>query len=268
MRVVAPAKVTVSLHVTGVRSDGMHEIDAIAVVVDDLYDTLLIEPGATWLRVDPAGAAPAGTDNLVLKALEYLGVSARIELLKTIPTQAGLGGGSADAAAVLRALGTNEAPAALHEIATSLGSDVPICLQSRPTRMLGVGDVLEPLTPCAPLHLVIATPRFGCATPAVYRAWDELDGPVSDRVIAAPTGWTAHCAEFRNDLEPAAIRVQPQLRAFRESFARIVHREPMLCGSGSSYCVWFDSRAEADAAADAVTQAGLDARMVCAASSR
>ena len=155
-----------------------------------------------------------------------------------------------------------------HEIATSLGSDVPICLQSRPTRMLGVGDVLEPLTPCAPLHLVIATPRFGCATPAVYRAWDELDGPVSDRVIAAPTGWTAHCAEFRNDLEPAAIRVQPQLRAFRESFARIVHREPMLCGSGSSYCVWFDSRAEADAAADAVTQAGVDARMVCAASSR
>ena len=267
MKVLAPAKVTVSLHVSGVRGDGMHEIDAIAVLVDDLYDTLLIEPGKTGLTVEPVGHAPLGNDNLVSRALDRLGVMAHIELHKAIPSEAGLGGGSADAAAVLRALGDDLSVDDLREIAKSLGADVSICMQSRPTRMLGVGDVLEPLAPSDPLHLVIATPKFGCSTPAVYRAWDELNGPISERVIAAPKGWALCTTEFRNDLEPAALSVEPRLAAFRESFARVTQAEPMMCGSGSSYCVWFDSRADADSAAEAVRRHGLAVRMVCAVSS-
>ncbi len=245
----------------------MHEIDAVTVFADDLYDTLLIDTGAVGLVVEPRGAAPVGPDNLVARALASLNVAARVELHKAIPSEAGLGGGSADAAAVLRSLGGEVGPDALRRIATSLGADVAVCLQTHPTRMTGVGDVLEALSPTQPLHLVIATPTFGCSTPAVYKAWDRLHGPTSDRAIAAPTGWAGCATEFRNDLEPAAILVEPRLVAFREALALITEGEPMLCGSGSSYCVWFETRAAADAAASEAARV-LDVRVACAVTSR
>jgi 4-diphosphocytidyl-2-C-methyl-D-erythritol kinase len=266
MRVSAFAKLTLSLHVKGVRPDGLHELDAIAVIVDNPFDTLQIERGASGLTVEPQGSAPLGRDNLVVRALRSIGEAARVELHKGIPAEAGLGGGSADAAAILRTLGGHHGHAELTRIAATIGADVPVCLAARATRMLGIGEILQPIEQAAVVHLVIATPEFGCSTPAVYRAWDELGAPRSDRLMSAPDGWSRILRAFRNDLEPAALHVQPRLLKFREALASIVGREPMLCGSGSSYAVWFSTRAEADAAAHEVRSSDLAVRMVCGAS--
>ncbi len=259
------AKLTLSLRVTAVRSDGYHELDAVAVCVDRPCDELRIDIARHGVRVVPAGSAPIGAENLVSKAMEALGVEAQIELHKRIPTSAGLGGGSADAAAVLRALApqaTTEVQARLKEIAAGLGADVPMCLGGRTARMRGVGDVLEALTQPAPLHLVIATPPFGCDTPTVYRAWDELGGPPGDRVVGAPPGWEAEVPELRNDLEPAALHIEPRLLRFRDEFEAIVGKRAFLCGSGSSYATWCASRTEADASAADVRASTLEVRMV------
>src|SRR5205085_3242085 len=200
MRVDAFAKLTLSLRVTGVRPDGYHELDAIMVSVSEPHDTLEIEAGPqrSLEVVGPFGAGvPADTGNLAWRAAEACGASVAIRLHKGIPPGAGLGGGSADAAAVLVALGGDAA------LARSLGADVPFCMHGGAARVRGIGDVVEPLeTPRR--GVVVATPRFGCATADVYRAWDALGGPRAELDDAGA-----------NDLEAAAHRVAPALLAFK-----------------------------------------------------
>jgi 4-diphosphocytidyl-2-C-methyl-D-erythritol kinase len=239
----APAKVTLSLRVIGVRPDGFHEIDALTVSVDAPFDRLVIEPAsATSLRVVGPFAAgvPIDDTNLVARALARVDRAMAVELTKGIPHGAGLGGGSADAAAVLRACGGNAADAA------ALGSDVPFCFGLTPARMRGRGEVIEPIAGLAPVDVVVVTPPFGCSTPAVYRAWDDLGGPVSARAIDAPDGTPGPLV---NDLEPAAEHVAPELVEFRARVERALGRPALLCGSGSSYAAWFDDPDECDAAA-------------------
>src|SRR4051812_38623000 len=174
----AGAKVTLSLRVTGRRADGYHELDALVAIVDEPHDLVSIIDGASHneLKIDPQGSAPADETNLVWRARAALRSSTGLSLRKAIPTEAGLGGGSADAAATLRLLRTTETDDDLLHIAASLGADVPVCLRSGLWRMRGIGDVVEPVpAPAEPLHLVLATPPFGCATADVYRAFDALD---------------------------------------------------------------------------------------------
>ncbi len=159
---------------------------------------------------------------------------------KGIPAGAGLGGGSSDAAAILRELGGRASDAA------ALGSDVPFCLQQFPAWMRGRGEIIEPIPGLPPLDLVIAAPHFGCDTPAVYRAWDALGGPTSTRAIVAPG---SHPGPFVNDLEPAAEHVEPRLTDFRAELEEATGRPALLCGSGSAYAVWFDDSAACDDAA-------------------
>ena len=178
----AGAKITLSLRVLGRRPDGYHELDALVAIVDEPHDELSVIPGAhdSELLVEPPGSAPVDGTNLVGRARAELGSTAGLRLRKQIPAEAGLGGGSADAAATLRLLRTTQSDTELQEIAASLGADVPVCLHGGIVRMRGIGEVLEPIAaPAAPLHLVLATPTFGCSTADVYRAWDELDGPAS-----------------------------------------------------------------------------------------
>ena len=215
---LAPAKLTLSLRVTGVRDDGYHLIDAEMVTLD-LADRLTFSAG-DGLEVIGAGPdVPDGPENLVARALRAVGRSAHVRLHKRIPSGAGLGGGSADAACVLRwAQVTNLA------VAASLGADVPFCLVGGRARVSGVGEVVEPL-PAA--HLTgrawtLLTPPLAVATAAVYRAWDDLGGPRVD----GP-----------NDLEPAALVVAPELTRWRDRLGDATGEVPRLAGSGGTWFV-------------------------------
>jgi 4-diphosphocytidyl-2-C-methyl-D-erythritol kinase len=218
-RVLAPAKVTLSLRVTGVRDDGYHLIDAEMVTVD-LADELVIDAAGDGLDVtDEAGRGlevPADGSNLVVQALRLAGRTAHVRLTKRIPAGAGLGGGSADAAAVLRWAGI-DAPAT----ASELGADVAFCVRGGRARVTGVGEVVEPL-PHVDRTLTLLTPPFGCSTPAVYRAWDDLGGPTGD----GP-----------NDLERAALEVEPRLAQWRDRLGDATGETPVLAGSGSTWFV-------------------------------
>ena len=212
----APAKLTLSLRVTGVRADGLHLIDAEMVAID-LADELTFAPGDGLDVVGASGlAVTADDDNLVRRALRAVGRTAHVRLVKRIPAGAGLGGGSADAAAVLRWAGVDDL-----EVAARLGADVPFCLRGGRARVTGVGEQIEPRPPLERTYTLL-TPPFGCPTGAVYRAWDELGGP---------TGAPA------NDLEVAALAVEPRLAEWRDRLGDATGRVPTLAGSGSTWFV-------------------------------
>lgn len=212
----ALAKLTLSLRIGQTRPDGYHEIDAEMVTLD-LCDELTFKPGE-GLEVFGAVGLPVQSDddNLVRRALKATGRTAQVRLDKRIPAGAGLGGGSADAAAVLRWAGCDDI-----EIAASLGADVPFCLIGGHARVSGLGEIIEPL-PATNKTFTLLTPPFGVSTVAVYRKWDELGGPRS----VGP-----------NDLEIAAIAVEPRLTEWRERLKELTGLEPVLAGSGSTWFV-------------------------------
>jgi 4-diphosphocytidyl-2-C-methyl-D-erythritol kinase len=206
MRVEAPAKLTRSLRVVGVRADGYHLIDAEMVSLD-LVDVL---------EIDPDGTNSLPADNLVSRALVAVGREAHVALDKRIPMGAGLGGGSADAAAILRWAGCDDLA-----LAASIGADVPFCLVGGRARVRGVGEVVDRL-PFEALAFTLLTPPMHVSTPAVYRAWDALGGPT---------------AEGPNDLEPAALVVEPGLAVWRDRLGDATGRTPVLAGSGGTWFV-------------------------------
>ncbi|MDQ3944701.1 MAG: hypothetical protein M3357_06040 [Actinomycetota bacterium] len=187
-----------------------------------------------------------------------------IALHKDIPAGAGLGGGSADAAATLvagdRLLDLSLDPAALTGVAAGLGSDVAFCLAGGTARMRGRGERIEPLAPVGPLPLLLAAPPFAVSTPAVYAAWDDLGGPRSERAVPAPPVLAGLVpGGLVNDLEPAAEAVEPRLRPFREALEDLAQAPAVLAGSGSAQAVIVDDPGRASVLAREVT-ARLGAR--------
>lgn len=216
IEVEAPAKLTVSLRVTGMRDDGYHLIDAEMVALD-FGDRLEIDAEGDGLEI--AGTSPAvaaNDDNLVRRALRLANRRAFVRVHKAIPPGAGLGGGSADAGAVLRWAGYHDLRGA-----ASIGADVAFCLVGGRARVSGIGEVVEPL-PFEARTYTLLTPWYGCATPAVYRMWDALGGPRGDH---------------GNDLEPAALAVEPRLAEARDHLHEATGRRPRLAGSGSTWFV-------------------------------
>jgi 4-diphosphocytidyl-2-C-methyl-D-erythritol kinase len=213
----APAKVTLTLRVTGVRADGFHELDAEMVTVD-LADELTFADGDVLEVIAAGGGLPVAADgsNLVARALAAVGRRASVRLVKRIPAGGGLGGGSADAAAVLRWAACPDV-----DVALSLGADVPFCVAGGRARVRGIGEVVEPLAFEA-RALTLLTPPLSCPTPAVYRTWDAMGGPTAD----GP-----------NDLEPAALAVEPDLASWRDRLGDATGRTPVLAGSGSTWFV-------------------------------
>lgn len=211
----APAKLTLSLRITGTRPDGLHLIDAEMVTLD-LADRLELDPEGDGVVQADGAPAPGGDDDLVVRALVLAGRTAGVRLHKRIPAGAGLGGGSADAAAVLRWAGWTDVVAA-----AAIGADVAFCLVGGRARVSGIGEVVEPL-PFEAKALTLLTPPFGCSTPAVYRRWDEIGGPVGDH---------------GNDLEPAALEVEPRLGEWRDRLGDVAGARPRLAGSGSTWFV-------------------------------
>jgi len=215
-----------------VRADGYHELDALMVTVSEPHDAISIEPATQTSLVvngEYAAGVPADASNLIWRAADACGASVAMVLVKGIPAGAGLGGGSADAAALLVA---ERADASL---GARLGADVPFCMHGGPARVRGIGDIVEPVD-LPTRFVVLAMPHFGCETAAVYRAWDELGGPHHDV----------------NDLEAAAHHVEPRLVAFKRSVEDGAGAPAILAGSGSAYAVVFDHGDAAEEARDRV----------------
>ncbi len=213
----APAKLTLTLRITGRRADGYHLIDAEMVTID-LADELVVRPGRSGIEVGgPFGdGVPTDGTNLVARALQRAGVEAAVRIEKRIPHGGGLGGGSADAAAVLRWAGVTD-PATT----VAIGADVPFCVVGGRARVRGIGEDVEPLRFEA-RAVTLIVPPLHVPTAAVYRVWDELGGPRGDA---------------ENDLEPAAIEVEPQLGEWRDRIAEATGDRPVLAGSGAAWFV-------------------------------
>lgn len=251
VEVLAPAKLNLFLEVLGRRPDGYHEIETLMVSVD-LHDrlTLADEPsGRIELRADDP-SLPTGPENLVVRAAEALramaGVDrgARIALEKAIPMQAGLGGGSSDAAVTLRALdqlwGLRTPPARLAELAGALGSDVPFFLGNGAAVCRGRGERVEPIEPCPSYYFVLVSPPRGVRTADVYDRLTppERPRPIGPALAAFRSGDAlALGPELFNRLGTEAEALAPDLVRVREA---LDHRGPALAGSlmsgsGSAY---------------------------------
>ena len=234
VRLSAPAKLTLSLRVTGVRGDGLHLLDAEMVSID-LADDLTFGPGTGISLEDgvPGGLGvarvPAGPDNLVARALDAVGRRAAVRLYKRIPAGAGLGGGSSDAAAVLRWAGVPDLHTAL-----ALGSDVPFCVRGGRARVRGVGEVVDTLTFEPRTFLVLLCPLV-VDTASVYAAYDRR----ASRAVDDREARRADDADdaVGNDLEAAALEVEPALARWRDRLAARTGRRPRLAGSGSAWFV-------------------------------
>jgi len=242
MRETAYAKINLALHVRARRSDGYHRIETIFAFCEDGDVLTAGEAADLSLEVTgPFANALAGeADNLVLRAARALGAKAALTLDKRLPVAAGLGGGSADAAAALRLLGGEGAG----EIARGLGADVPACLSSRTARGDGRGDEIEPvhIEGLSGTPVLLVNPRVPLATAAVFSAWDGIDrGPLGD--------WEAGC----NDLEAPARRLVPEIGAVLEALAAA--RVARMSGSGATCFGLFDSDTERDAAAARIAAA-------------
>jgi len=214
--VSAPAKLTLRLKVTGTRSDGYHLLDAEMVTLA-LADVLTIDADGDGLSIGGPFRArvPVDERNLVAKALALVGRRAHVHIDKQIPHGGGLGGGSADAAAVLRWAGETD-----HVAAATLGADVPFCVVGGRAHVEGIGEIVTPLDPID-RDITLVIPPLSCSTPKVYAAWDELGGPVAD----GP-----------NDLQIAALQVEPRLARWRDRITEAASVEPILAGSGAT---WF-----------------------------
>jgi 4-diphosphocytidyl-2-C-methyl-D-erythritol kinase len=231
----AHAKLTLSLKMTGLRDDGFHLIDAEMVSLD-LHDVLTIDRARRGVAVSGPYAAGVPTDgtNLVPRALDLAGRTAHVTIDKRIPHGGGLGGGSTDAAAALR-WADWPADASSLERASQLGADIPFCLVGGRARVTGIGEIIESL-PHVDRIVTLVIPPLAVSTPAAYRAWDALGGPTAD----GP-----------NDLEPAALGVEPRLAWWRDAIGQRSGSSATLAGSGAT---WFVEGEHHNALADLVDE--------------
>lgn len=255
----APAKINLALHVTGRRADGYHELESL-VVFADIADRLRISssPVDQFSVSGPfAKDLDDGQDNLVSKAIEafrkhwpqFADSRFAVELEKNLPIAAGIGGGSADAAAMLRYLAqANDIDLAdekLRDVALTLGADVPVCLMSEPSVMRGIGDRVERLAVFPDCHLVLVNPLLPVSTPEIFKNLQSTENPglpnLPERFADA-----RHLAEWladtRNDLTKPAIELVPIIGELIETLGD--HPECLLArmsGSGATLFGLFES---------------------------
>ena len=270
---LAPAKINLALHVTGRRADGYHLLDSIAVFAD-VGDRVEIVP-AERLELSITGRfashAPGDPGDLAWRAaaafFEHTGLPPRaaIRVEKNIPAGAGLGGGSADAAAVLLALdelfGTKISAKSLRAVGLRLGADVPMCLCGRALRARGVGEQISPLEGFPALPMVLVWPGRPVSTAEVFKTLARRDNPPLADPPAAKSlveiaTWLAAC---RNDLELPASVIAPEIGAvlgvLRATPGCLVAR---MSGSGSACFGLYAAPAAASAAATVIAQARPD----------
>lgn len=272
----APAKINLTLRVLGRRADGYHDLASL-VVFARVGDRLALAPSDTLsLSVRGPNAAAAGSveDNLIMKAGRAL--AQRVERLrlghfmldKRLPVAAGIGGGSADAAAALRLLaranGLAASNAHLFEAGRATGADVPVCLDPRPRLMRGIGDVLSPPLALPKLAAVLVNPGIAVATKDVFGRLNLAPGQTWAAESAAdiPTkreALLAFIATQPNDLEPAAIALEPAIASVLDALRGLSDcRLARMSGSGSTCFALFSSQRTAAAAARSLSSAHPD----------
>jgi 4-diphosphocytidyl-2-C-methyl-D-erythritol kinase len=254
----ARAKVNLALHVIGRRSDGYHLLDSI-VLFADIFDRLsFTRAQATSLKITgPLSAGIDANDNLVSRAhqamVEAYGTlipNVAIVLEKYVPAAAGLGGGSADAAATLRALcrlsGLNPLSRGVQKIALSIGADVPVCLHSRACRIRGIGEKIEPLPDFASLNVVLVNARVPVPTADVFSALELKPGEAGYPPMVLPFD----LATSRNDLTPAATSLVPIVKDVLDALRAAPEvKFVRMSGSGGTCFAVFENHAAAGTAA-------------------
>lgn len=271
----APAKVNLFFEVLGRREDGYHLVETLVCPIT-LYDTLLLQKRTDdqivlcvewawqgkWANICGRDTVPADDRNLVARAAQLIREEtgarqgASITIIKRIPTGAGLGGGSSDAAAALVGLSRlwelDVNGNTLHAWAARLGSDVPLFLGRGPSLCRGRGEIVEPVAPGAPLHLVVVKPPVSLATRDVYQACRVPEGPhTSAELLAAwqAGDWARLSKGLFNRLEEPAQQLAPELKQLRQHLAGTGAVAVSMTGSGSCYFGIYYHRRQALAAA-------------------
>jgi 4-diphosphocytidyl-2-C-methyl-D-erythritol kinase len=264
-RCFAPAKLNLYLHVIGRRPDGYHLLDSL-VAFAEVGDEITVEPAPTFsLTVSGPYATAIGDvprDNLVWRAAELLAArvgrtpAAAVTLAKNLPVASGIGGGSSDAAATLKALAAlwqiDLDNAALATLGAALGADIPVCLAARAAWLGGIGEQITPAPSLPPVTVLLVNPGIALSTPAVFKA---RSGPFSApaRFAIMPgdaAGLAALLAERRNDLTEAAVALVPDIGIVLDRLATtegaLIAR---MSGSGATCFALFAEEALARAAA-------------------
>ncbi|WP_242913807.1 4-(cytidine 5'-diphospho)-2-C-methyl-D-erythritol kinase [Brevundimonas pishanensis] len=273
LTLLAPAKVNLYLHVAPVMADGYHPLDSL-VAFADVGDRITVShaPSFSFEVVGPfAQGIGEDADNLVVRALlalaSHLGrddLPLAMTLDKRLPVAAGLGGGSSDAGAALRAanmlleLGLGDE--VLERVARSVGADGPMCYRAQPAYASGVGEVLEPADLPA-LHAVLVNPGLPSPTGAVYRAFDRNPSGRADRpqppASTSSVDVIAWLAEQRNDLEAPALSETPAIGSVIEALSDLeTCRMVRMSGSGATVFGLFEDQAAALDAAFALERDG------------
>ncbi|MGE0679437.1 MAG: 4-(cytidine 5'-diphospho)-2-C-methyl-D-erythritol kinase [Candidatus Binatia bacterium] len=264
LHALAPAKINVFLRIVGRRSDGYHFLDSLMIPIS-LYDEVQVtvetakqktEGGASRLVLtcdDPT--VPNDTTNLAYKAAALLleeaamQVTASVHLKKKIPAGAGLGGGSSDAAAVLKSLNAllqlGFSEERLCRLGARLGADVPFFIPCRSARVTGIGEIVTPVPPLSRRWLVLVAPFFAVSTPWAYQRFDELPTASVPASFALEPGVWPSSALLVNDLERAVLPEHPQIAAIKSTLLNSAADGALMSGSGSSVFGIFQDRAVA-----------------------
>lgn len=279
----APAKINLFLRVTGRRPDGYHELDSIFVPIS-IYDriTLEIRPAASAAITLHCNVPSLGNpeSNLAVRAarafMSEYGISAQvaIDLDKTIPVGAGLGGGSSDAGAVLRMMAAlyrldrTDARDRLHKIALALGADVPFFLDPRASRVGGVGERIAALKNFPRLYLVVAAPPVEVPTASIFKALKKegWSGAAPDADLAEILRGDIEARHLVNDLAAPAMRLYPHIAKLKVLLEQCGARAAAMTGSGGAVFGIFPDDAEAARAAKELAAKAPDARVHAATS--
>ena len=259
----APAKINLTLHVTGQREDGYHLLDSL-VVFADIGDRITVMPSGTlslFVTGPMAAGVPVDGRNLVLKAAQMMGVGAEIHLEKHLPAAAGIGGGSSDAAATLRALVEMTGRGVPRDV-LALGADVPVCMLARAARMAGIGEIALPVVGLPDLFAVLVNPRVAISTPEVFKRLACKDNA---RMGPTPTQWDGAAglcdwlAHQRNDLQAPAVALEPVIGRVLDALSLLPGcLLSRMSGSGATCYALFGNRDEAEGAAGVMRAAHGD----------
>jgi len=269
---IAPAKINLALHVTRRREDGYHDLESLVVFADvadeieaaaDKTDSLsIVGPFARGLEAGPTNLVARAVAAFRARWPDAVATGLAMRLIKNLPVAAGIGGGSADAAAALRLMvsqSTHPIPVPeLSDLAAALGADVPACLVSAPLLARGVGELLEPLPEFPALHVVLVNPMVPLVTADVFRrlrAHDNYPLPALPSPLTRPVQIGIWLAETRNDLQPPAIKLVPVIGEIVDHLAAAQGcMLARMSGSGATVFGLFGSSGQAHQAAQMMRQ--------------
>jgi len=254
---LARAKVNLTLHVGALRSDGYHPVESL-VVFADIGDRLSFEPAPTTsLTIHGTDVLPSDGSNLIIRAMETIKAPPRdVVLTKELPISAGLGGGSANAAAVLRQF---EHAISDEELAFNLGADVPVCKMSRTAMMEGIGEVITPQPNLGSLSAVLINPGVAVSTGAIFKAMDSAPRAIEPAITSRNGDLLSRAVSGENDMQEAAISQAPIISDVLRALAQQTGCElARMSGSGATCFGIFRSDAQAKAAEQAISSAQPD----------